>query len=118
MWGSEVRWSASTRIAPVGPRSRSASCASALEGGTVGQADCHSACRAAVDRLVERCDGLRGYAQTQVDPMSGELVGQQGCELGVHRRQDVVGQLDEVDLKAARGERLDRFEADEAGTDD
>ena len=49
--------------------------------------------------------------------MCGKLVGQQRCQLGVQRRQDVVGQLDEVDLQASGGERLDRLKPDEAGTD-
>jgi len=50
--------------------------------------------------------------------MRGELGGEERGELGVDRRQDVVGQLDQVDLQPAGGERLDRFEADESGTDD
>jgi hypothetical protein len=54
----------------------------------------------------------------QVDPVRGELVGQQRRELGVQRWQDVVGQLDEVDLQAAGAEGLDGFQADESGTDD
>ena len=91
--------------------------------GAVGEGDCYGAGRALFARLPVRADRgggdrLRGHAQAQVDPVCGELFGQQRCELGVQGRQDVVGQLDEVDLEAAGGEGLDRLEADETGTDD
>jgi hypothetical protein len=49
--------------------------------------------------------------------VGGQLVGQQWRKLGVQRWQDVLCQLDEVDLESACGESLDRFEADESGTD-
>ena len=99
------------------------------QGGAVGQGDRHGAGRAGLSRLADgaaqcdgyragRRDGLGGHAQTQVDPVYGELVGQQGRELGVQWRQNVVGQLDEVDLQTAGDQGLDRLEADESGTDD
>ncbi len=91
------------------------------QGGPIGEGDRDGAGRAVAARGLIRAQGgdrLRGHGQAEVDAVRCELLGQQGCELGVQWRQDVVGQLDQMNFQAARGERLDRLEADETGTDD
>src|SRR5450631_140791 len=99
------------------------------QGGAVGQGDGNGAGQAGYGRLTDDAtsggqdrvagrDGLGGHAEAQVDPVCGELVGQQRCEFGVQWWQDVVGEFDEVDLQTASRQGFDRLQADEPRTDD
>ncbi|GAA3511259.1 hypothetical protein GCM10022262_39280 [Georgenia daeguensis] len=137
MCGSEVRWSASTRMAPDAPSSSAASRAREEAGShadvdhddvgghrrAVGEGDDDGASRA--DRLLPVTLGLRGRrdpagadTEVQADAVSGQLLRQQRRQLRVERGQDVVGELDKVDPQPALRQRLDRLETDEPGPDD
>ena len=62
-------------------------------------------------------DGLGGDARVDVNAEAAQLLRNQRRHLDLERRQDVLGELDEVGFETASGEGLGGLDADEAGTE-
>ena len=63
-------------------------------------------------------DGLGGDAHVDVNAEGAQLLRDQRGHLDLERRQDVLGEFDEVGFETASGEGLGGLDADEAGSED